>query len=362
MTRFSVLLSAAVLAGGIAVGVGAVPGAGASAAARPAADCQTVNFTPFSRVQEAAALRYWTPRRMAAATPQNPATEPTASASQLKTVTSTVCVPLSTATGAPAVAAAARGGAAPNGTFGGYPAEGKLFITNLAGAKGTCTGSVVNGTNQPNNASLVLTAAHCILGSRNGHEYINTSAIFAPKYARGKSPYGRWTATGYAWTSDWMKCANPNKCATHPEYDYLILVMAKLNGQHLGSVTGQNGWEINPARTVDGVRLVGYPCCYAPKNKQGAPIPVSKQLPLTTVGTAATVTEGGQLFRRENSPGFTDGTSGSPWLIRIGHDLGIVIADLGGYEMGGSKPSPSYAPFWNGTFSNVMKKAVQLED
>ena len=24
-----------------------------------------------------------------------------------------------------------------------------------------------------------------------------------------------------------------------------------------------------------------------------------------------------------------------------------MIADLGGYEMGGSKPSPSYAPFWN---------------
>jgi len=30
--------------------------------------------------------------------------------------------------------------------------------------------------------------------------------------------------------------------------------------------------------------------------------------------------------------------------------------------MGGSKPSPSYALFWNGTFSNVMKKAVQMED
>jgi hypothetical protein len=359
MIRFSVLLSCAVLAGGIAVGV--VPGAGASAATRPATDCQSVNFTPFSQAQETAALRYWTSQRMAAAEPQNPATEPTAPASQLKTTTSTVCVSPSTATGAPAVAAAAGVGATPNGSFGGYPAEGKLFISNLGGSPGTCTGSVVNGTNQPNNESLVLTAAHCILGSHDGHEYINTSAIFAPKYARGKSPYGRWTATGFAWTNDWMKCTNPDNCPTHPEYDYVILVMAELNGHHLGSVTGQNGWEIDTARTVDGVRLVGYPCCYAPKNKQGGRIPVSKQLPLTTVGTAVTVTEGGQLFRRENSPGFTDGTSGSPWLIRFGGNVGIVIADLGGYEGGGSKPSPSYAPFWNGTFRNVMKKAVQLE-
>jgi hypothetical protein len=359
MIRFSVLLSCAVLAGGIAVGV--VPGAGASAATRPATDCQSVNFTPFSQALETAALRYWTSQRMAAAEPQNPATEPTAPASQLKTTTSTVCVSPSTATGAPAVAAAAGVGATPNGSFGGYPAEGKLFISNLGGSPGTCTGSVVNGTNQPNNESLVLTAAHCILGSHDGHEYINTSAIFAPKYARGKSPYGRWTATGFAWTNDWMKCTNPDNCPTHPEYDYVILVMAELNGHHLGSVTGQNGWEIDTARTVDGVRLVGYPCCYAPKNKQGGRIPVSKQLPLTTVGTAVTVTEGGQLFRRENSPGFTDGTSGSPWLIRFGGNVGIVIADLGGYEGGGSKPSPSYAPFWNGTFRNVMKKAVQLE-
>jgi V8-like Glu-specific endopeptidase len=364
MTKLRALLplSITVILAGTGISAGLALPAAARTATPPAVSCQQLMTVAFSPAAENAALAYWTPQRMITAS-ASATSEPVALAPDMAVggaldrvpAVTTQCAAASPATQAPATAATATGSAAalpavaPDGSFGGYPSVGKVFISNLSGATGPCTGSVFNGSSKKNNESLVLTAAHCIFGVRKGRAYLNTSAIFAPKWANGKSPYGRWTVDDVIMVSGWVKCPTPTTCYTHPEWDYAILIVKKLNGREIGQVTGQNSWRITKSGTVRNVRLVGYPG--------------TASKPLTNTATAATVRKSGQLYWQAASPGFLDGTSGGPWLVSFNarDDLGTLITEVGGWDEGGPTASPSYGPLWDGTFSSTVARAVKDE-
>jgi hypothetical protein len=366
MIRFSVLFSGLVVVGGIAAVAVPVSGAsaGASVAVSRGVSCQSVNFTSFSQADQESTLSYWTPVNMGNAKPENPATESTVPLSELEAATTSECVLIPATAGTspvPASSTTSGSGATAQSTWiNGYPPEGELFV----GKHAFCSGSVLadgsSGTD-----SLVLTAAHCVVGERDGKVYLNKGAVFVPQYHQGKSPFGRWKAIGFAW-KNWITCSN-GECKTHPEYDYAIMVLAKVDGKRIGTVTGENGWGYNTGTSVSNVRLIGYPGYYAKDNKQGKRIPLSKQRPLTTVGTASAVPESGLPYWRIKSPDFTDGTSGSPWLVEFGQQfpgLGVTIADLGGYERGGVNPSPSYASDWAfdlSSFEAVVAEAAKKQ-
>jgi hypothetical protein len=83
-----------------------------------------------------------------------------------------------------------------------------------------------------------------------------------------------------------------------------------------------------------------------------------------TTANTATVTESGEPFRRAATPGFTDGSSGGPWLKNFSTktNLGVLIGDTGGFEQGGpSSGTPSYSNYLTGTFAAVVKAAVSFE-
>lgn len=79
--------------------------------------------------------------------------------------------------------------------FGGYPSVGKLFFESVIGQK-SCTAEAINSPDPPKAGSgLILTAAHCVVGVVAGEPYGDKDFVFAPKWANGKSPYGRWKIT-----------------------------------------------------------------------------------------------------------------------------------------------------------------------
>ncbi|WP_158880496.1 trypsin-like serine peptidase [Amycolatopsis anabasis] len=137
-------------------------------------------------------LAYWTPERMAAATPVD--AEP--GAGQVR--------PMAELT------RAERPYADP-----GERVHGKVFWTK-SGRNSWCSASVVTAPNK----SLVWSAAHCLAGT--------TNVMFVPAYNSGgtdDAPYGRWPA---------------RKVATSGN-DHAVVVVSQVGGKYLQDVVGANG-------------------------------------------------------------------------------------------------------------------------
>jgi V8-like Glu-specific endopeptidase len=263
---------------------GSAPGSGASE-------------VPLSRgvgASEAAISEsYWTPERMEQATPEDPK------------------VP-----GEPEPNGMRRSGVWGAAVFHGVPTIGALFFRNGSGDH-YCTASVINSRKR----NLLLTAAHCIHGGRSGG-YVSNVA-FVPKYDSGRRPYGIWTArllvVKRGWTHD-----------SDPDLDFGFVVVNSRGGRKIANVVGSNRLVINRGFGHI-VNVAGYPA--------------GKDRPIYCRGIARK-----QASRqlRFDCPGFTGGTSGSPWLLsfnsktRTGDTNGVI----GGYQRGGRYSSISYSPYF----------------
>jgi hypothetical protein len=95
-----------------------------------------------------------------------------------------------------------------------------------------------------------------------------------------------------------------------------------------------------------------------------AGIPSTRPGTLVTTTNTGTVTRSGEPYRQAATPGYTDGTSGGPWLRNFSTktNRGVLIGDTGGFEQGGlSSGIPSYSDCWTGSFAAVVKAAVSFE-
>jgi V8-like Glu-specific endopeptidase len=226
--------------------------------------------------------------------------------------------------GAPAVAPDLRHGRFYNGT----PAVGALFTVN-GGHLGShfCTASVVNSSVK----DLVITAAHCLHGKQPGQ------VAFVPGYHRHREPYGAWTVTQVFVDAAWASSANPND-------DVAFLVVSQPgNSTPVQELTGgenlATGWK-----AAQLVRVIGYPD--------------GRQRPITC--TARTRPCGPRQMEFDCG-GYTDGTSGGPFLANVHRatGLGAVIGVIGGYEQGGDTPSVSYSARFGQAVRDLYDKAVR---
>jgi V8-like Glu-specific endopeptidase len=209
--------------------------------------------------------------------------------------------------------------------FNGTPAVGALF-TLQAGHLGrhTCTASVVASPA----GDLVITAAHCV---SSAHRY-----AFAPAYHNGWAPYGIWTVTKVFVDQSWASSADP-------AHDVAFLVVKQAGSERrIENLTGAEqlgtGW-----RPVQVAVVIGYP--------------EGKEWPITCQATT-------RAFGRDQMEfdcgGYTDGTSGGPFLARLSPatGLGTVIGVIGGYEQGGDTPSVSYSPRFGHPVAALYQVAV----
>ncbi len=199
--------------------------------------------------------------------------------------------------------------------FGGTPAVGALF-TISDGRLGThfCTASVVHSPER----NLIVTAAHCLAG------YSDTSPAsiaFVPGYVDGAAPEGVWLVTRIFVDQEWTSTADPDD-------DFAFLTVAQPGSDiPIEYVTGAERLGVDEA-AASVTRVVGYP------DAQAQPIICQNR---------ASMFSATQM--QFDCGGFTEGTSGSPFLIDPGGPGGgvTVTGVVGGYQQGGDSPDVSYA-------------------
>jgi len=211
--------------------------------------------------------------------------------------------------------------------FGGTPAVGALF-TLSGGQLGRhfCTGSVVDSPH----GDLVITAAHCVTGKPP------SQIAFVPGYHSGVAPFGVWLTSAVLSDSAWQ-------ASSDPDHDVAFLVVHQAgSSMHVQSLTGGEqlgiGW---PTRAW--VQVIGYPD--------------ATEQPITCQNESKPL---GQYQLEFDCGGYTDGTSGGPFLGRVNPSTGVgtVIGVIGGYEQGGDIASVSYSPWFGSAVQALYQAAV----
>lgn len=208
---------------------------------------------------------------------------------------------------------------------------GALFSQNGSGGH-YCTASVVDSPG----GDVIVTAAHC-LGEGT------SSTVFVPGYRDGKAPYGIWKVRDVVedprWTED-----------TDPDLDVAFAVLDRLNGKEIQQVVGANRLAVDAddvldPRATDPITVTGYP------QSSDEPITCSNII--------------GQFSGSQDRiacTGYTDGTSGSPWVLpaQVGrnHDEGLVLGVIGGFEQGGYTADISYSSFFGPDVAALYRLAV----
>jgi V8-like Glu-specific endopeptidase len=236
---------------------------------------------------------FWTPARMAAATP----------------VTNLKGVMASPAVSPPPGIPTAR-------PFNGVPTVGALFFTNGSSAH-YCTASVVGSRAQ----DLVLTAAHCVYSSAGPVRNIE----FVPGYVAGRRPHGSWVAKTVFVAPGWARGQNQN-------LDFAFVAVAPPPGTRrpIQQVTGALQLGINrPFRRP--IEVIGY------NSSDSRPVECA---------THSFEFNANQLefFCHD----YRDGTSGSPWIVRYNgrNGTGLVIGTIGGFQLGGNFEWASYSAYF----------------
>ncbi|MEU3887635.1 trypsin-like peptidase domain-containing protein [Streptomyces sp. NPDC029041] len=166
-----------------------------------------------------------------------------------------------------------------------------------------CTASVVDAPHR----NLIVTAAHCLGGDR--------ALVFVPGYRNGRAPYGEWTVRRRFLPRGWTERQDEDS-------DVGFAVLAPRGGTEVQDVVGGNRFVTGTATGATAVTVTGYP------NARETPVSC------TDKPTAL-----GRTQQRIACPGFSGGTSGSPWVNGDGQVVGV----LGGHDQGGTTSRISYS-------------------
>ena len=208
---------------------------------------------------------------------------------------------------------------------------GALFEHD-SGGDHFCTASVVASPGR----DLLITAAHCINGGKNGG--YRQDIVFIPDYRDGQEPYGVWSPAQLLVAPQWMNSSDP-------EFDEGFIVLKPNDGTNIEEVLGANQLGIDPAYQ-NRVRVTGYPA--------------SEDAPVTCVNKTS---EQSPTQLRLECDGFTGGTSGSPWVTGFNTKTrtGTIVGVLGGYEEGGNTEGVSYSSYLGKEVQQLYHQAAADE-
>jgi V8-like Glu-specific endopeptidase len=260
---------------------------------------------------------YWTPERMATATP---ATAPTTTApATTGGATRAATRPASTEPETIAAYPVAPGGTA-NRAAVFANANGKVFFRNATnGGNFVCTASAINSGSK----RLVLTAGHCVHGGQGGTWHQNW--VFVPGYNRGARPLGTFPASAFRTFDSFIASSDYTRDIG------FVVTGTNSTGATVVSAAGGHGFAANAGTTVS-VNVAGYPV-----DREGG------EAQLFCTGTTrawSTSVPGSQI-----DCGFSGGASGGPWLRDAGSNgLGIVVS-----ETMGLSGTANYGPAFDNT-------------
>ncbi|MFF4841813.1 trypsin-like serine peptidase [Streptomyces collinus] len=314
------------MAAGIVAGLLTASGGAGTAAAADASHQAGPRWTA------AAAHRFWTDRRMAAAKPL-PEDRPSARTGTRAPVTN------------PAGSLARRAGTGPGSShFGGLPMIGRMYVQRGSGSY-FCTASVINSRHH----DVVLTAGHC-LDSRAG----SGSLAFVPQWtAATPRPHGIFpVATDLRGRSQvWIDQRYYDRGHTKgAPWDVAFARLgARSDGKQAQDVVGGNTLVTGRGYAFPRIRLVGYP------NTDRQP------LTCTNSTTRFTPTDGAPgSYLKIACNDYRSGTSGSPFLANFDARTGRgdVVGSIGGWKTGGPTADVSYSPNFGSDVQRLYDAAV----
>jgi V8-like Glu-specific endopeptidase len=211
--------------------------------------------------------------------------------------------------------------------FAGTPAVGVLF-TMSAGKLGQhfCTASVVDSPA----GDLAITAAHCVTSTSG-------TIAFVPGYDNGQTPYGVWTVTKVYVDPAWNSSSNPDD-------DFAFLRISQPGSSvPVEDETGAEKLATGTPASGQLVQAIGYP------NASDEPVTCQNRLSEPMAD---------QL--EFDCAGFTDGTSGGPFLSEVSRRTGqgMVMGVIGGYQQGGNTPQVSYSSVLGAKAAALYKTAI----
>jgi V8-like Glu-specific endopeptidase len=192
----------------------------------------------------------------------------------------------------------------------GVPQVGALFA-NATTNQHNCTAGVVDSPA----GDMLITAAHCVVGSGAG-------MMFVPAFDVGRAPYGRWTITAAHFAAGWRTYHEPDE-----DLAFLTVAPRRIDGRTMTIQKVTRGYRLGSTATPgELITVTGYPAGAAT-----APITCTTQVYLT---------EGFPSF---DCRGYVGGTSGTPWI----HDTENgpeIVGIIGGLHQGGCFDYTSYSP------------------
>ncbi|MFD0381301.1 trypsin-like peptidase domain-containing protein, partial [Streptomyces sp. NPDC127112] len=228
--------------------------------------------------------------------------------------------------------------------FDGIPVVGRMFVMQGSGAY-FCTASVVSSPGR----NMVLSAAHCLLGSDT------RQVAFVPQYTRANPrPYGMFPvlrdAAGRSkvWIASRYRTEGAAKAAT------LDVAFAQVgpdaDGEEVEDVVGANRLVTGATFNHPKVLLIGHP---APAPRPRACVNKTTKFTSTDPGSPGS-------FLRIDCTGYPGGTSGGPFITRFDEDTatGDVVGVIGGWETGGPTADTSYSPYFGAEIRKLYQSAV----
>ena len=228
-----------------------------------------------------------------------------------------------------AAAACAGGGERPPPVPTAHPAPpgaasdliGILSVGTAAGPR-ACTASVVRSPHR----NLLVTAAHCV--AEEGADPPD-DLVFSPGYRDGSAPYGSWPVDAVTVDPHWTLDADP-------DYDVAFVSVRAVEDRLIEDVVGGN--TLGDAGGFGrAVTVTGYP--------YGAEQPIT---------CSARTTSRSPTQQRFDCDGYTNGTSGSPWVTGDG----TVVGAIGGYQEGGDTSRTSYSVTFDDRVAELYRAAV----
>ncbi|PWW63415.1 trypsin-like serine peptidase [Actinokineospora spheciospongiae] len=126
------------------------------------------------------------------------------------------------------------------------PGAGKVFFRDPVTLDDyVCSGSTINSTAK----NVVSTAAHCVHGGKNGHQYDNW--MYAPGFQDGIAHLGKFSAKYFHATKGWTS-------HSYNWWDFAFVNVRKLDGENLVHKTGGNGLLVNSSKQ-NAVTVLAYP-------------------------------------------------------------------------------------------------------
>jgi hypothetical protein len=332
------------------------PAAGSASAAKARLPGNTASRV-FSKAEQRATARYWTPNRAASAKPINISVKASQTAGAgtvdralvgTPTVVrpagpaaTTMATPVTTSLGGSTSLALTsyaypapftRYALFPNSQYNVYPnrAHGKLFFsqhTPSGDGSFVCSGTVVNSVGH----WLVETAGHCVANS--GTHTFSFNVQFVPAYRSGLAPFGTWTAFRL-----WTKTAWINNGNSREDRGF-VLLNNNGSGQRIQNVTGSEGIAFNQSYLQHVVDF-GYP---AASPFTGA----TEQLCLASFEETDPFIGGTGSVPWGIGCDQTGGSSGGGWVIRYGPGGGFVNGHNDYKYTSPSRPLEMFSPYFD---------------